>query len=819
MVRRGNVMKSVIRFTAVFICVLFTMPALAAYTLIAPNGGEQWRAITSKKITWSTSNTGTVKLEYQSSAGGAWTLIATGIPADTLCYNWTVPSIESAACLLRITDLADELDADVSDLVFTITQVIPTTEVEPNNTADIGNWMEYGDSLYASIAPLGDVDYYRFWGAEDDTIEIWGHERNNSGLGGRIFLYQADGTTLFTNNGYLNPPYDQRIALILPQDGFYYIRYSQSSDWGSYPNRELVERLENDYWEDIGSDPVIIQWEMIGDYTVGVKRLAPGGPAIISTSGWDYWWNSVRFRGEINTGGMNTTVQFEYGLTTDYGSIVPAEGGPFNSIAPIYVESPIVDGLQPERFYYMRMQATNALGSTISGNRQFSTVPAPEGWERKISEMKRDFNDVFFIDDNTGIIVGDSIIIRTADGGDTWTAVYSGGSRINFNGVFFATTNEGFAIGSYGNVYKTTDAGLTWAPIKISTGQYLFAGFFVNTQSGWIIGDNGTIIHTSDGGENWTLQNSGTGSNLRGIHFFDENVGMVVGLDNTILRTTDGGSTWIPITGSWSGSHNAIHFADALVGIVVGNNDFVLRTADGGLTWHQIDLNIDPYRELTDVHFYMEGYGIAVGSMGRILRTTDGGLTWNIQQSGTRNNLYALHTAGTHSMIIGRNNAILRSTDFLSLKSPSGGEVWEPGSTQNVVWWTDLAGEVRLEYRTGANNDWIIIVASTSAAAGNYSWIVPFIRSDSCKVRITSLLAGAVMDESDAVFSIKSATTQQSIVLKAGWNMISTYLIPDVLSVEAVMTDLVASGHLIIMKNNEGDVYWPELGWNGIGDW
>ena len=77
--------------------VLISGPA-SAVTLLTPNGGEQWRSGTSKKITWSTLLTDSVRLEYQVVPGDSWVLIATDIPAQNLSYAWLVPALESDSC-------------------------------------------------------------------------------------------------------------------------------------------------------------------------------------------------------------------------------------------------------------------------------------------------------------------------------------------------------------------------------------------------------------------------------------------------------------------------------------------------------------------------------------------------------------------------------------------------------------------------------------------------------------------------------------------------------------------------------------------------
>jgi hypothetical protein len=55
------------------------------------------------------------------------------------------------------------------------------------------------------------------------------------------------------------------------------------------------------------------------------------------------------------------------------------------------------------------------------------------------------------------------------------------------------------------------------------------------------------------------------------------------------------------------------------------------------------------------------------------------------------------------------------------------------------------------------------------------------------------------------------------IPLSQGWNMISSYMIPQLDSVQYVFSDV--SNNLVIAKNNNGDVYIPSYDINNIGKW
>ena len=62
-------------------------------------------------------------------------------------------------------------------------------------------------------------------------------------------------------------------------------------------------------------------------------------------------------------------------------------------------------------------------------------------------------------DANNGTAVGDQgTIVRTADGGTTWTAQQSGTTN-QLHGVSFTDANTGTAVGLQGTILRTTDGG------------------------------------------------------------------------------------------------------------------------------------------------------------------------------------------------------------------------------------------------------------------------------------------------------------------------------------------------------------------------
>ena len=112
------------------------------------------------------------------------------------------------------------------------------------------------------------------------------------------------------------------------------------------------------------------------------------------------------------------------------------------------------------------------------------------------------------------------------------------------NAVSFIDINNGIVVAGP-TILRTTNGGETWTRQISDTTSWLSGVYFINTNNAIVVGENGTILHTTNGGTNWISQSSGTWSNLESVHFVNENVGWVVGYYGTILKTTNGGVTFV----------------------------------------------------------------------------------------------------------------------------------------------------------------------------------------------------------------------------------------------------------------------------------
>jgi photosystem II stability/assembly factor-like uncharacterized protein len=169
--------------------------------------------------------------------------------------------------------------------------------------------------------------------------------------------------------------------------------------------------------------------------------------------------------------------------------------------------------------------------------------------------------------------------------------------------------NRMFAVTSLGNVYKSTDGGVTWANVYDAVANNeMYDVSFTKDGEGWVVGDTDLLLHTTDWGNSWDVV-VGPNDGLYNLTTCDVDMEkkLIVGDSNGgIFGTVDRGNHWVTTPpqgvtatdvqrirsdGYWKWC--IVHIA-AVSGFE--GNSRVLRSTDGGATWRLWDLetNIDP---------------------------------------------------------------------------------------------------------------------------------------------------------------------------------------------------------------------------------
>nr|NQU92904.1 T9SS type A sorting domain-containing protein [Bacteroidota bacterium] len=258
----------------------------------------------------------------------------------------------------------------------------------------------------------------------------------------------------------------------------------------------------------------------------------------------------------------------------------------------------------------------------------------------------RPLETVYFYNSTIGFIGGNctvsgdpiDYVLKTTDGGDSWTVNYNiPGSDINqINDIYFVNPETGFALGYNGRLFKTVDGGENWFILKSGVTFSLYAIDFCNDSTGFIVGGSyEKILKTNNFGNTWSVVDFispiTTGS-LRKVQFVSPTIGYVVMNYGDILKTNSAGNNWGIIFAHDDINARTIDFIDENNGVAAGYqsglNSCVVSTIDGGINWSVFTLP----------EFQMENYSVCCmetdqslfgGLNGTIYKSANSGNTWN----------------------------------------------------------------------------------------------------------------------------------------------------------------------------------------------
>lgn len=225
---------------------------------------------------------------------------------------------------------------------------------------------------------------------------------------------------------------------------------------------------------------------------------------------------------------------------------------------------------------------------------------------------------------------------QTSDGGTNWSVVPNLPSGpIGICGISVVNRSVIYGCGNYNpgspHLIKTTNGGQTWTAITMSTqAGSLVDCYFWSPDSGFVVGSGvsgstllekkATVLFTSDGGQTWQEKYLGnrTGELSWKITFPGFNVGFVSIWPATssqqqfYLKTTDRGATWQEQQLPFNNSGEGIGFtADGSRGWIGGWGS-TYETTNGGVTWtiNTILMNLNRVRFINDSIAYASGQTI-----------------------------------------------------------------------------------------------------------------------------------------------------------------------------------------------------------------
>lgn len=271
--------------------------------------------------------------------------------------------------------------------------------------------------------------------------------------------------------------------------------------------------------------------------------------------------------------------------------------------------------------------------------------------------------------DSTIIIAGLSDLSRSDDAGRSWTKLTPDFvSQFYPSRIMFPSVNEGYYYGE-GGVEYTRDGGKSWS-ITTTGGTTVYRALVVNAAGhGVAVGTYGTIHTTADAGVTWVSRSGLKDADLSAVAWLDNNT--VLAFGNSVFRSTNAGRSWVSQTLPIPAYITSVQFCDSTHGWALVKSGYPLATTDGGATWSRM-VHTYTYNMLS-ISFIdpMNGYGVTSGK--QVIKTNNGGKDWEIVEVAPSN--WPLETV----FFLSKSTVFVAGIDGIFARTSDSGATWTNG--------------------------------------------------------------------------------------------------------------------------------------------
>lgn len=215
------------------------------------------------------------------------------------------------------------------------------------------------------------------------------------------------------------------------------------------------------------------------------------------------------------------------------------------------------------------MGADGTITRTVNGGQSWSAVASgTTSWLFAVARSGA----------TSAVAASDSGLLRTADAGLTWAPVP--GASFTASGLAFNDTQVGLAVGDNGGIHRSTDGGLSWTPVTSGTTIPLVAVTFATSSRAFAVGFFGVLLQSDDAGATWQVRQFDDYSlyGFRDVVFISPTTGVAVGDYGTVMVTRDGGATWYGAYSQQIGGMEAVARAGAQGVVAVGYGGVITRS-------------------------------------------------------------------------------------------------------------------------------------------------------------------------------------------------------------------------------------------------
>ena len=175
---------------------------------------------------------------------------------------------------------------------------------------------------------------------------------------------------------------------------------------------------------------------------------------------------------------------------------------------------------QPDGWFFLDSRTAWVCDAGDKGGNIYRTSDAGETWSiKRVGKNDSSPCRIFFVSLTEGFYSLQKQFFKTNDGGENWSAVSSLPAKFEVRSMFWRDAANGWLAGYFeekprqpqagrGALLRTTDGGKTWTEAAVGKDVPFFTEIiFADAQNGWLISRD-SIYKTSDGGEKWALSYS-----------------------------------------------------------------------------------------------------------------------------------------------------------------------------------------------------------------------------------------------------------------------------------------------------------------------
>jgi len=260
----------------------------------------------------------------------------------------------------------------------------------------------------------------------------------------------------------------------------------------------------------------------------------------------------------------------------------------------------------------------------------FRSVNGGSTWA-KYTELSINFKSVFTLGTNVWLSADNGTIYKSSVNSVTLTP-YLSGVVTSVNSVSFIDASNGFACGDNGVVVKSVNGGTSWTPVNTGLPTTNFNSVsFKDASNGIVVGNSGIAYTTINGGSSWTLETTGTTRNLKDAKYYSDGIA-IVGEWGTLL-VKYGAAPWSAVATKINSDIRAIAGTSINETHICGGGGFIRNNKSSNTGFLNFEKN-PMLANLVDITFANSNTGFAVSSLNNaIIRTVNGGDSWELPAS------------------------------------------------------------------------------------------------------------------------------------------------------------------------------------------